>query len=39
LIVQRADAQIDEKLAMTEAELREKLTGKTIFLREVQTIY
>jgi CO dehydrogenase nickel-insertion accessory protein CooC1 len=39
LIVQRADPQIDEKLAMTEAELREKLTGKTIFLREIQTIY
>jgi CO dehydrogenase nickel-insertion accessory protein CooC1 len=39
LIVQRADPQIDEKLAMTAAELRDKLAGKTIFLREIQTIY
>lgn len=39
LIVQRADPQIDEKLALTEAELARKLTGKKIFLREVQTPY
>jgi CO dehydrogenase nickel-insertion accessory protein CooC1 len=38
LIVQRADPQIDEKLALTPAELREKLAGKTIFLREVHTL-
>jgi hypothetical protein len=39
LIVQRADPQIDEKLALTEAELALKLTGKKIFLREIQTPY
>jgi CO dehydrogenase nickel-insertion accessory protein CooC1 len=39
LIVQRADPQIDEKLALTVEELRLKLTGKTIFLREIQTEY
>jgi CO dehydrogenase nickel-insertion accessory protein CooC1 len=39
LIVQRADPQIDEKLAMTAEALREKLAGKKIFLREIQTIY
>jgi CO dehydrogenase nickel-insertion accessory protein CooC1 len=39
LIVQRADPQIDEKLALTEAELARKLTGKKIFLREIQTPY
>jgi hypothetical protein len=39
LIVQRADPQIDEKLAMTEDELRAKIAGKTIFLREIQTEY
>jgi CO dehydrogenase nickel-insertion accessory protein CooC1 len=36
LIVQRADQQIEQKLAMTEAELKAKLTGKKIFLRELQ---
>lgn len=39
LIVQRADPQIDEKLALTVEELREKLSGKKIFLRERETIY
>ena len=39
LIVQRADPQIDEKLAQTEAELANKLAGKKIFLREIQTPY
>jgi CO dehydrogenase nickel-insertion accessory protein CooC1 len=39
VVVQRADPQIDEKLAMTAEALREKLAGKKIFLREIQTIY
>jgi len=39
LIVQRADPQIDEKLALTLDELKEKLTGKKIFLREIQTAF
>ena len=38
LIVQRADPQIDEKLGLTDEALKEKLTGKKIFLRETQTI-
>jgi len=39
LIVQRADPQIDEKLALTVDMLREKLTGKKIFLRETESIF
>jgi len=39
LIVQRADPQIDQKLALTEAELRSKVAGKTIFIREIQTLF
>jgi CO dehydrogenase nickel-insertion accessory protein CooC1 len=39
LIVQRADPQIDEKLGLSLDELRSKLAGKKIFLREVQTIF
>jgi hypothetical protein len=35
LIVQRADPQIDDKLNMTLDQLREKLVGKKIFLREI----
>jgi CO dehydrogenase nickel-insertion accessory protein CooC1 len=38
LIVQRADPQIDQKLALTLEELREKVAGRTIFLREVHSI-
>lgn len=37
LIVQRADPQIDQKLALTLDDLKEKVAGKTIFIREVQT--
>lgn len=37
LIVQRADPQIDQKLALSVDQLREKLAGKKIFLREIQT--
>lgn len=36
LIVQRADPQIDQKLAMSPDELRQKIAGKKIFLREIQ---
>lgn len=36
LIVQRADAQIDEKFALSLDQLREKIAGKRIFLREIQ---
>jgi CO dehydrogenase nickel-insertion accessory protein CooC1 len=39
LIVQRADPQIDEKLSLTLDELKSKLAGKKIFLREIQTIF
>ena len=39
LIVQRADPQIDEKLGLSLDDLRSKLAGKKIFLREVQTIF
>ncbi len=39
LIVQRADPQIGEKLALTTDELKQKLAGKTIFLREIQSIF
>jgi CO dehydrogenase nickel-insertion accessory protein CooC1 len=35
LIVQRADPQIDDKLNMTLDQLREKLAGKRVFLREL----
>jgi CO dehydrogenase nickel-insertion accessory protein CooC1 len=38
LIVQRADPQIDEKLNLSVAELKEKLAGKKVFLREIQTV-
>ncbi len=38
LIVQRADPQIDDKLGQSLEQLREKLAGKKIFLREIQTI-
>ncbi len=39
LIVQRADPQIDEKLGLSLDDLKAKLAGKKIFLREVQTIF
>lgn len=39
LIVQRADPQIDEKLNLSLDDLKSKLAGKKIFLREVQTIF
>jgi CO dehydrogenase nickel-insertion accessory protein CooC1 len=39
LIVQRADPQIDEKLSLSLDDLKAKLAGKKIFLREVQTIF
>ncbi|QUD90474.1 hypothetical protein [Phenylobacterium montanum] len=39
LIVQRADPQIDEKLALDVVALREKLAGKKIFLRETESIF
>ena len=39
LIVQRADPQIDEKLNLAVDQLREKLAGKKIFLREIQTVF
>jgi CO dehydrogenase nickel-insertion accessory protein CooC1 len=37
LVIQRADPQIDEKLNLSVEALKEKLTGKKIFLREIQT--
>ena len=37
LVIQRADPQIDEKLNLSVEALKEKLTGKRIFLREIQT--
>ncbi len=37
LIVQRADPQIDQKLALTEEELRKRVAGRTIFIRELDT--
>jgi hypothetical protein len=36
LIVQRADSQIEEKFALSVDELRDRIGGKKIFLREVQ---
>jgi hypothetical protein len=39
VIVQRVDPQIDEKLSLSLDDLRSKLAGKKIFLREVQTIF
>jgi hypothetical protein len=39
LIVQRADPQIEEKLGLSLEDLKSKLAGKKIFLREVQTIF
>jgi CO dehydrogenase nickel-insertion accessory protein CooC1 len=39
LIVQRADPQINEKLSLSLDDLKSKLAGKKIFLREVQTIF
>ena len=39
LIVQRADPQIDEKLRLSLDDLKSKLAGKKVFLREVQTIF
>ena len=36
LIVQRADPQIDDKLNLTVDQLKAKLAGKKVFLREVQ---
>ncbi|HEY2661681.1 MAG TPA: hypothetical protein VGI79_18315 [Caulobacteraceae bacterium] len=39
LIIQRADPQIDEKLNFDLETLKEKLSGKKIFLRETQTIF
>jgi CO dehydrogenase nickel-insertion accessory protein CooC1 len=39
LIVQRADPQIDEKLGLSLDDLKAKLAGKKIFVREIQTIF
>jgi CO dehydrogenase nickel-insertion accessory protein CooC1 len=39
VIVQRADPQIDQKLALTEDELRARVAGKTIFIREFETLF
>jgi hypothetical protein len=36
LIIQRADSQIDDKLSLTTDQLKAKLAGKKVFLREVQ---
>jgi CO dehydrogenase nickel-insertion accessory protein CooC1 len=38
-IVQRADAQLPGKLEFSVDELKAKLAGKTIFIREVQSAY
>lgn len=38
VIVQRADPQIDEKLALDPKSLRQKLLGKKIFIREVEAV-
>jgi CO dehydrogenase nickel-insertion accessory protein CooC1 len=38
VVVQRADPQIDEKLASAPESLRVKLSGKTIFIREVEAV-
>ena len=37
LILQRADPQLDDKLALTDEAVKAKLAGKTIFLREMQS--
>ena len=39
LIVQRADPQIDDKLGLSLDDLKAKLAGKKIFVREIQTIF
>ncbi len=38
LILQRADPQIDEKLDLSVEELKTRLSGKKVFLREYQTV-
>jgi hypothetical protein len=35
VIIQHADPQIDDKLVLQTDELRERLKGKTIFVREI----
>jgi hypothetical protein len=35
VIIQHADPEIDDKLAMNADELRQRLSGKTIFVREI----
>jgi hypothetical protein len=35
VVIQHADPQIDEKLALDADDLREFLAGKTIFVREI----
>ena len=35
VIIQHADPEIDEKLAMNAEDLRQRLSGKTIFVREI----
>jgi len=35
VIIQHADPEIDEKLAMEADELRRRLSGKIIFVREI----
>lgn len=37
IIIQRADPQIDEKLDASLDQLRAKIVGKKIFIREVQS--
>jgi hypothetical protein len=35
VIIQHADPEIDEKLVLTTDDLRQRLSGKTIFVREI----
>lgn len=35
VIIQHADPEIDDKLVLSADELRERLRGKTIFVREI----
>ena len=35
VIIQHADPEIDEKLVLTAEDLRQRLSGKTIFVREI----
>jgi hypothetical protein len=35
VIIQHADPEIDEKLVLSTEDLRQRLSGKTIFVREI----